>query len=106
MLNWKVKIHRLVLSEDFKGINPPDQKTILKAIHKKLSLSPQEYGRPLWGALKGYWRLRVGDYRVIYKIKEDVVEVLVIKVGIRRDDEVYRELIPRLKKFSPLVFSK
>jgi len=98
MLIWKVKIHRLVLSEDFKAIAHADRKVILKTIHKKLTIAPQEYGKPLLGELKGYWRLRVGDYRVIYKIKEDTVEILVIKVGIRRDDEVYRRLIPRLKK--------
>jgi mRNA interferase RelE/StbE len=98
MLIWKVKIHRLVLSDDFKAIAHTDQKVILKTIHKKLTIAPQEYSKPLSGELKGYWRLRVGDYRVIYKIKEDAVEILVIKVGIRRDDEVYRRLIPRLKK--------
>jgi mRNA interferase RelE/StbE len=98
MLVWKVKIHKLVLSKDFKSVSHSDKRTILKNIHKKLTISPFEYGKPLLGELKGYWRLRVGDYRVIYKIKEDIVEVLVIKVGIRRDDEVYKKLIPRLKK--------
>jgi mRNA interferase RelE/StbE len=98
ILIWKVKIHRLVLAEDFKSIGQSDQRIILKDIHKKLTISPSEYGKPLLGELKGYWRLRIGDYRVIYKIKQEVVEVLVIKVGIRRDDEVYKKLIPRLKK--------
>lgn len=98
MLIWKVKIHRLVLSEDFKFIDRSSQKAILKDIHKKLTIAPQEYGMPLLGELKGYWRLRVGDYRIIYKIKEETVEVLIIKVGIRRDDEVYKKLISRIKK--------
>ena len=98
MFIWKVKIHKLVLSEDFKPISRFAQKAILKAIHRKLSIAPREYGKPLFGELKGYWRLRIGDYRAIYKIRKDVVEVLVIKVGIRRDDEVYKKLIPRLKK--------
>lgn len=98
MFIWKVKIHRLVLSEDFKAISHSDQKRILKSIHKKLTIGPQEYGRPLLGELKGYWRLRIGDYRAIYKIKEDIVEVLVIKIGIRRNNEVYKKLILRLKK--------
>lgn len=96
---WRIKIHRLVLSEDFKSINNSDQKIILRNIRKKLSLDPKVYGKPLWGELKGYWRLRVKDYRVIYKIKEDVVEVLVIKVGlIRRNEEVYKKVFFRLKK--------
>lgn len=95
---WKIKIHKLVLSEDFKSISYPDQKLIFRDIRKKLSLDPQSYGQPLRGELKGYWRLRVKDYRVIYKIKEETIEVLVIKVGIRRDGEVYKKVLYRLKK--------
>lgn len=34
------------------------------------------------------WRLRVGDYRVLYEIQDDRLVVLVIRVGHRR--EVYR----------------
>lgn len=94
---WTIKIHRLVLDEDFKSISRPDQIIILKDIRKKLSLDPKSYGKPLLRELKGYFRLRVKDYRVIYKIREDIVEVLVIKVGIRRDEEVYRKVFFRLK---------
>ena len=36
----------------------------------------------------GFYRLRVGDYRVIYEVKDDILAILVIKVGHRR--EVYR----------------
>lgn len=102
---WKVKIHKSVLSEDFKSISYPDQKLILKDIHKKLCFDPKNYGKPLLGELKGYWRLRVKDYRVIYKIREDVVEVLVIKVGIRRDEAVYKKLLYRFHKLQDSHFS-
>jgi hypothetical protein len=44
---WQVKIHSLVLEEDFRKINHHDQALILKTIYKKLSLSPQEYGEKL-----------------------------------------------------------
>ncbi len=102
---WKIKIHKLILSEDFKAISYPDQKIILKNIRKKLSLDPQSYGEPLRGELKGYWRLRIKDYRVIYKIRQDLIEVLVIKVGIRRDEEVYKKVLYRLKKSQEEYFS-
>lgn len=102
---WKIKIHKLVLSEDFKSISCPDQKIILKAIRKKLTVDPEGYGKPLSGELKGYWRLRVKDYRVIYKIRRDIIEVLVIKVGMRRDAEVYRKMLFRVKKLQENYFS-
>ena len=95
---WQVKIHPLVIEEDFKGIPPSDQKVILSAIQKKLSADPQGYGKPLRGEFFHHWRLRVGDYRVVYKIVKDQILVLVIKVGIRKDDRIYRELFQRLQK--------
>lgn len=39
---------------------------------------------------RGYLRLRVGDFRVIYKILQDSIQVVLI--DNRSDDEVYRKL--------------
>ena len=95
---WQIKIHPLVVHEDFKTIVSFQQKTILQAIQKKLSLDPHNYGKPLSGEFQGYWRLRVGDYRVVYRIIKEQIVVLVIKIGIRKDDQVYQELFSRLRK--------
>lgn len=95
---WTVKIHRLVFSEDFKRISLQAQRRIIKTIRKKLTIDPKGYGKPLGDDLTGYWRLRIGDYRAIYKVSEKKVEVLVIKIGIRRDFEVYEKLLSRLRK--------
>lgn len=95
---WQVKIHRLVLEEDFKSITPHEQKHLLKTIHKKLSLDPEAYGKPLSGECRGLRRLRIEDYRVVYRIIKDQIVVLVIKIGIRKDDKIYQELFSRLEK--------
>ncbi len=95
---WRVKIHPLILTEDFKKIPKSDQKHILQVIQKKLSLDPQSYGKPLSGEFAGYFRLRIEDYRAVYRVLKQEIVVLVIKVGIRRDDTVYKELFTRLKK--------
>ena len=95
---WKIVLHRLVLKEDFKGIDRSLIRLILKSIYKKLSRDPESYGSPLSGNYRGYWKLRVGDYRGIYRIIKDEILVIVIKVGIRRDDQIYKELIYRLQK--------
>jgi len=58
---------------------------IKKAIEKKLTVDPIAFGKPLRYSLKGYRRLRVGDYRVIYKIIEDRVLVLIIDIDHRKD---------------------
>ena len=38
---WQVKIHKLVMEEDFERINKHDQQIILKTIYKKLSVDPE-----------------------------------------------------------------
>lgn len=53
---------------------------------------------PLFGESSGYWKLRVDDYRVVYSIKKEKVLVKVIKIGARRDFEVYEELVKRIPK--------
>ena len=48
---------------------------------------PRSIGRALTGPMGGLWRYRVGDCRVICEIQDDVLRVLVIRVG--RRDRVY-----------------
>ncbi len=95
---WKIRVHRLVVDEDFKKISESDRSLIIRTIYKKLSRAPGEYGTPLRHGLKGFWKLRVSDYRVIYRIVKEEVQVLVLKVGMRKNKEVYLEMLERLKK--------
>ena len=98
---WKIKIHRLVIEEDFKKIDKKDRIIILRTIYKKLSVAPEKYGSPLRSPLKGYWKLKISHYRVIYRIDKNTIMVLVLKVGLRREEEVYKEMLQRIKKISP-----
>ena len=49
--------------------------------------NPRERGKMLVGNLIGFWRYRVGDYRVLCKIKDNELVITVVDVGHRR--EVY-----------------
>ncbi len=93
---FKVLIDELVIKKDFKKIDTTGQQRIIKTIRKKLTIKPKEFGKPLAGDLKGYWKLRIGEYRVIYEIEEEKVLVYVILVGYRRDEEAYKKVITRL----------
>ncbi|HEB71227.1 MAG TPA: type II toxin-antitoxin system RelE/ParE family toxin [Nitrospirae bacterium] len=53
---------------DVSRINKKLRSRIKKAIETRLMTSPQQYGEPLRKTLKGYWKLRVGDYRIVFKI--------------------------------------
>jgi len=61
------------------------------AIKTRLSIAPHQYGEPLRKTLKGYWKLRVGDYRVVYKIVEREVWIL----GIIHRRDVYGKIEKR-----------
>ncbi len=95
---WKVSIHRLVIDEDFKKINAHDQSIILKTIRKKLSTDPEKYGSPLRHDLKGFRKLKISDFRVVYTMKKNEIIVYVVKVGLRKDEKVYKEMMQRMKK--------
>jgi mRNA-degrading endonuclease RelE of RelBE toxin-antitoxin system len=53
---------------------------------------PAKYGKPLRGTLAGYWKLRVGDWRVVYAIYGKEVVVFAIKHRNRVYDEVSERL--------------
>ncbi len=59
------------------------QKRIIKKLDE-LSVNP-EIGKPLTANLSGLWRLRIGDYRVIYQIRKLELVVLIVKVGHRKN---------------------
>lgn len=50
--------------------------------------NPKRVGAPLRGDLEGIWSARRGTYRVLYRVDEDNREVIVLRVGHRRD--IYR----------------
>ncbi len=37
-------------------------------------------------------RIKSGEYRIIYQINNDILEILVLRIGQRNDAEVYRQL--------------
>jgi mRNA interferase RelE/StbE len=55
-----------------------------------LAEEPRPHGVIQLAGEEGLYRIRVGDYRIIYAIKDDVLLVLIVSVGHR--SEVYREL--------------
>lgn len=84
-LSYTLKIDDKVF-KDLKKIDKTWQKRILAKMKTTLADDPYS-GKKLIGNLSPFWRLRVGDYRVIYVIEEEIVTVEVVKVRHRK--EVY-----------------
>ena len=87
-----LKYHPAVRNEDLPIIDRRMKDRIRKAIEERLQIAPHEYGDPLRKDLKGYRKLRVGDYRVVFKISGSDVWIL----GIRHRKSIYSDITTRL----------
>ena len=88
---FEIVYHHKVVSDDIPKLSASWKIKIREAIEKKLVTHPDLYGKPLRRSLKGYHKLRVGDYRVIFRIEEKTVKILII--GHR--SIVYKEINKR-----------
>ncbi len=89
---FTVRYYPDVLSDDIPALSLSIRERIRKAIAAKLVSAPQNYGEPLRKTLKGFWKLRVADYRIVFKIRDDVVQV--IGIGHRKD--IYGKMVGRI----------
>lgn len=75
--------------DDIAELDGSAKRVVKKAIEEKLIVDPLKFGKPLRRNISGLFKLRVGDYRIIYQVKESEVVVVIVKVGHRR--EVYEQ---------------
>ncbi len=85
-MTYQIK-HKNSVFKDLKKIPRNIIDSIVEAINSRLTAFPHKFGKPLKGEWKGCYRLRVGDYRIIYEINDLEVIVIIIKIGNR--DDVY-----------------
>ena len=85
---WRVEF-LTEATRELRKLGSSAEKLILLYLRQRISVAedPRRFGRPLTGDLKGLWRYRVGDYRIVASIEDDRFIVLVVTVGHRR--EVY-----------------
>ncbi|MFD6099216.1 type II toxin-antitoxin system RelE/ParE family toxin [Nocardiopsis flavescens] len=89
-MTWRVELHDDAQRE-LRKLDPQAVRRILRFLGERIegSSDPRELGEALKGNRLGdLWRYRVGDYRIIADVRDDVVVVLVLHVKHRR--EVYR----------------
>ena len=86
---WKIEIVPGALAE-LKKIDRNDQRRILSFLKDRVAVleNPRSIGSPLRGPLRELWRYRVGVYRVVCDIQDDLIKILVLRLGHRR--KVYR----------------
>lgn len=75
---FDIVYHQAVVQEDIPRIGEAWRLKIKSAIEEKLTTHPDVYGKPLRRSLKGYRKLRVGDYRVVFRISGAHVKVFAV----------------------------
>jgi mRNA interferase RelE/StbE len=84
--HWTVEIDDRARRE-LRKLDARIQKAILRYLRERLAgpEDPRRFGKPLRRNMAGLWRYRVEDYRLICRLEEDRVIVLVLEIGHRRD---------------------
>jgi mRNA interferase RelE/StbE len=87
---WKIELSAQV-DRELGKFEAQQSKRILKFLHERVARldNPRSIGQALEGSKLGeFWKYRVGDYRLICKIEDNRLLILVLRVGHRR--EIYR----------------
>ena len=77
-VRYSIWLHPTVTARDIPKLDAFWRRTIHDDIRSKLTKDPELYGKPLRHTLKGCWSLRVGDYRVVYQVDKEVVQVIAV----------------------------
>jgi len=86
-LAYSIRWHEKVL-KDLKALDRKNAGDIVKRVKAYLVKDPVSLGKPLKGIFHGLYRYRYGDYRVINAVNQPEREILILRIGHRKD--VYR----------------
>lgn len=92
-IGYTVLYHPLVVKQDIPVLDAVWRVRIKHAIEEKVVTNPELFGVPLRQSLKGHRKLRVGDYRIIFRIQERTVLIL----AILHRSMIYEKVARRLK---------
>jgi mRNA interferase RelE/StbE len=87
MREWNVRITPTAV-DMILGISDPRVQRAIRDRIRALDHDPELQGKPLIGALQGFYRIKVLDrYRVLYSLHRDTVTVHVVAAGIRKEGD-------------------
>lgn len=77
-MKYAVQYSTLLNPKELDRFPKTNLRMIKKAIEEKLTTHPEVFGKPLRKSLSGFRSLRVGDYRVIFRIEGTTVRIYII----------------------------
>ena len=85
-MSYRVEVAPAAVRQ-LRKLDPPARRRVQAAI-ELLTEEPRPSGAKKLVGGEGEWRVRTGDYRIVYEVRDSVLLVLVVAVGHRRD--IYR----------------
>ena len=94
---WRIEFDAGAM-KDLRNLDQPVARRITRFLRERVAVmdDPRDLGAPMRGPINSpgatpLWRYRIGDWRIVVRIEDEVVRVLVLRVAHRR--EVYRRAI-------------
>ncbi|MBP9693137.1 MAG: type II toxin-antitoxin system RelE/ParE family toxin [Alphaproteobacteria bacterium] len=87
-MTFEIRYLEEVVEEHIPNLPSSAKALIKKVIEDRLTVNPIAFGKPLRYSLKGHRRLRVSDYRIVYRIDDKIV--IIIAIMHRKD--VYEDI--------------
>jgi addiction module RelE/StbE family toxin len=82
---YAIEFKKSVIEVDLVELSKSTHELIQRAIEERLMVDPISFGKPLRYNFKGYRRLRVSTYRIIYRIDEKNHKVIITDINHRKD---------------------
>jgi mRNA interferase RelE/StbE len=85
-VSWLIEFHPDAAKE-LKKLDRAVAARIVRTLETRIAPldDPRSVGAPLKGEHEGYWRWRIGDYRVVARIEAERITILVVRVAHRRE---------------------
>lgn len=91
-MKFELRYHEMVARCDIPRLPKTIKNRIKRAIEQKLTVHPEHFGKPLRRSLKGYRKLRVGDYRIVFRIEKKLVKIF----AIQHRSVIYKKIESRM----------
>jgi len=85
-LAWKIEWDERAV-RDARKLDVQTRQNITRYLRERINTDedPRRFGKPLLADMSGLWRYRVGDCRIVCRIEDDKMVVLILAVGHRRN---------------------
>ena len=84
-VKYKILYIEEVVRKHIPALSSSAKELIKRAIEERLTVDPIGFGKPLCYSLKGHRRLRVSNYRIVYRIESETNTVVIIAIKHRKD---------------------